>query len=342
MKAAEVNAALAAMGVDRFLSALGLRGRKAGRQVRLACPIHGGSGANFVVGVRDGVIVWRCQSTCGRGGDAIALVEALRGVSFPEAVREAAALAGVYVAVERLEAPEDPKLVEVRRNAAEGVQRVLAALLELCPLEGEGLRYLTEDRGLSVETCRYAHVGYVSEPDRVRRVLVNGFPADVLDELGIVYRGEHLAFERHPLLFPILRNGRPIYVQGRALGPVAKKHERWRSMRGGVPSLYNLDALADDWRRPVMLCEGPVDTLSAHQWAPSYSAVGVFGAGSFKREWSAPLRGRDVVLAFDPDEAGDRGAMDVASELAAVGAVVRRMELPHGMDVNAWMLAEVA
>ena len=351
--ARRINAALADLGPAKFLSALGIKGRGNGARARFACAVHGGDSFSASMSVRDGVLVWHCFSGCGSGGDALALIAAMRGLdthdNFRDVLAEAASIAGVglgetsFTSRQRVAPPpEDPAVVAARIESAQGVRRILATLLELCPLEGEGLRYLTEDRGLTRATCEAARVGYVSDPDRVLRVLLSSFPVEALDEAGIVYDGQWLAHARHPLLFPILHHGVAVYLQGRALGPVAKKQDRWRSCRGSVPSLYNVDALERDVDATVVLCEGPIDTLSAAQWKPDWSSVGIFGAGGFKPEWAVPLRGRDVLVALDPDAAGDRGAADTMRELVAAGAWPSRAALPPGMDLNDWMLAEVA
>ena len=65
---------------------LGVRGiKRQGTNYRGPCPIHGGDGPNFSVNPARGL--FHCF-VCGEGGDAIRLVERLRGCSFPEAVRE--------------------------------------------------------------------------------------------------------------------------------------------------------------------------------------------------------------------------------------------------------------
>ena len=321
--------------------------------MRFPCPIHGGRELSAVAEVKDNTLVFVCFSGCGaEGSDALGLIAAIRGLDvrtqFREVLEEAASVAGVSIDSlplaprTRAFTPEiAPEVVEARREAAEGVRRVVGALLDLCPLTGEGLRYLTEERGLTRRTCEDARIGFVGDPDRVLRVLSATFPAEALDVAGIVYDGGYLAHARHPLLFPIVRGGVAVYVQGRALGPVAKKPDRWRSMRGGVPGLYNADALerADV---PVMLCEGPIDTLSAAQWVPDVAPVGVFGAGGFKDEWAAPMRGREVWVAFDPDAAGDKGSATTMRTLVAAGAWPKRVAMPSGMDVNEWYLAEMA
>jgi hypothetical protein len=65
---------------------LGIRELKRnGKSYRGPCPIHQGDGPNFSVNPERGL--FHCF-VCGEGGDAIRLVERVRGCSFPEAVRE--------------------------------------------------------------------------------------------------------------------------------------------------------------------------------------------------------------------------------------------------------------
>jgi len=67
---------------------LGLHLRRVGNSWRGPCSIHDGDGPNFSIVPK--VNGWRCWS-CGRSGDGIALMMAVRCVSFAEAVRELAA-----------------------------------------------------------------------------------------------------------------------------------------------------------------------------------------------------------------------------------------------------------
>lgn len=350
-----VHEALASLGVGHLVAALGLKGRKRGAKWAVPCPVHNGRDLNCEIAVVHGVIQFVCRSVCGNaGGDALALIAAVEGLDvrsqFGEVLRRAAGIAGIVLddrapaaSERRRREPEiDPAVAAHQRELAEGRERVLSALLDLCPLEGEGLRYLTDERALREDVCRAHRVGYVSDPETVKRVLIRSFPVEVLDDLGVVYRGEWLAWERHRLLVPILRNGRPVYVQGRTLERVAKKHERWRSCRGTVPALWNHDALADR-TRPVLIAEGAIDALTAIQWMQGrHAVVAIFGAGGLKPEWCREMRGREVVLALDPDDAGERGAAKATEMLNAYGCEVKRLVLPDGRDLNDLYRAEAA
>lgn len=93
------EAVLAATSIDGTLGLLGL----AGVGQRGPCPIHGNeeSGPNFAVYVRGGAERWTCHSRCGTG-DAIHLVQGIRGIGRIEARRWLAERLGVAP-------PEDPR-----------------------------------------------------------------------------------------------------------------------------------------------------------------------------------------------------------------------------------------
>jgi len=65
----------------------GLELRKEGQRYRASCPFHEDRTPSFVITPEKGK--WHCFG-CGRGGDGIALVQRLRNLSFPDAVRELA------------------------------------------------------------------------------------------------------------------------------------------------------------------------------------------------------------------------------------------------------------
>lgn len=90
-----VHAALLAMGWGRVAPALGAPYR--GPRHREACPMHGGKGENLTLDSHDGRLTWICASHCG-SGDVLAMIQSLRGCAFPEALLEAADIAGIELA----------------------------------------------------------------------------------------------------------------------------------------------------------------------------------------------------------------------------------------------------
>jgi DNA primase len=58
--------------------------RKVGREYLVCCPLHADADPSLRLDAAKGL--WYCDP-CGEGGDGIRLVMAVRGVSFPDAVR---------------------------------------------------------------------------------------------------------------------------------------------------------------------------------------------------------------------------------------------------------------
>jgi DNA primase len=91
----------------------------------------------------------------------------------------------------------------------------------------------------------------------------------------------------------------------------------------------------------VILCEALLDALTF--WNAGYRNVtSCFGVNGFTDELLAALKAcgaQRILIAFDRDEAGDRGAEAVAERLMAEGFECFRLLFPKGMDANAYACA---
>ncbi|HEV7374220.1 MAG TPA: toprim domain-containing protein, partial [Pyrinomonadaceae bacterium] len=204
--------------------------------------------------------------------------------------------------------------------------------LEVCNEEEqiEGMSYLAR-RGIDAKTMH--RFGLVYFPRRayrrVMRRMLDAFALEELQQSGLFNAQAHLTFYRHRLLFPFYVEKRAVYLQARTTASGVEP--RWHNMRGGVPSLYNVDALSDlPSGKVVYLVEGFTDTLTLA--AHGFTAVGLVGAGGFKEEWLAPLARFRVVAALDGDAAGMRAAMRYQEMFAERGRQLAQLNLPS--DVN--------
>jgi len=93
-----------------------------------------------------------------------------------------------------------------------------------------------------------------------------------------------------------------------------------------------------DGQREVILCEALLDALTF--WTAGYRNVtSCYGANGLTEEIVVALKAcgaQRVLVAFDRDEAGDRGAEAVAQRLMAEGLECYRLLFPKGMDANAY------
>ena len=78
----------------------------------------------------------------------------------------------------------------------------------------------------------------------------------------------------------------------------------------------------------ILITEGEWDMLAAAEAGIQGVATGTAGAGCFKPEWAASLRGKNVVICYDNDEAGRSGAQRVGGRLYGIATSVRIAMLP--------------
>ena len=315
--------------------------RHSSRRIQALCPIpkhsHSGKGRpSLSIDLRRGL--FHCFSR-DEGGDTIRFYELMRGVSFSEALREMAGDLGIggtrRNSLTVRAAPDTEAVAQLDALPVLPTGRmtlICEAFLERCKREEqtEGVNYLA-GRGIDATTMLHAGLAYFPRRSyhRVMRHMLDKFSPDELQRSGLFNARARLTFYRHRLLFPFYRCGRAIFLQARTTASGVEP--RWHNMRGGVPSLYNVDALDDlPSGRTVYLVEGFTDTLtlSAH----GFKAVGLAGAGGLREEWLAPLARFRVVAALDGDAAGIRAATRYREMFMARGIQLAQLRLAS--DVN--------
>lgn len=117
--------------------------------------------------------------------------------------------------------------------------------------------------------------------------------------------------------------------------------------KGSSRHLYLPSPLAGVWNEAalkastgVVLCEALIDAMTF--WCAGLrNVIAAYGCNGFTADHLAALQYhgvRRVMLAFDRDEAGDRGAQSVAGELLEAGIGAWRVQFPAGMDANEYAL----
>jgi len=96
----------------------------------------------------------------------------------------------------------------------------------------------------------------------------------------------------------------------------------------GSAQLFNSHLLLRDYEKfgCVVICEGEFDAIVLCQ--NGFLAVsGTAGASTWKKAWSPSFKGKDVVLCYDSDDAGRKGASRVAQELLPIASSVKSIDL---------------
>ena len=159
-----------------------------------------------------------------------------------------------------------------------------------------------------------------------------------LQKVGLYRESGHEHFAGS-LVIPILDEaGHVVELYGRKLLDNLRagtpKHLYLPTQEGRGRGVFNVQALAAS--REIILCEALLDALTF--WCAGYRNVTTaYGAEGFTDEILDAMKRHGtqrVLIAFDRDDAGERGAQKVAERLMGEGIECFRIQFPKGMDAN--------
>jgi DNA primase catalytic core len=346
---AELERLKAGVPVAGLIEASGVALSRQGADLAGLCPFHADDTPSLKV--TPGKNLWHCFG-CGAGGGPIDWVMKRRGVSFRHAVellREPAGMAenptsflaaASSTAPARLASP-----VSLDEDDAAVLGRVVDYYHACLKRSPAALAYL-ERRGIAdpaaIETFK---LGFADRtlglrlPDKRRK---EGAELRTrLERLGLYRASGHEHFTGS-LVIPVFD----------AAGAVAEVYGRkiTDNLRAGTPlhlylpgphrGVWNLPGIAAAPDGEVIVCEALIDALTF--WCAGYRNVTAsYGVDGFTEAHLAAFQQhavRRVLIAYDRDEAGERGAAVLAERLSAAGIATGRVEFPHGMDANAYAL----
>src|SRR3954451_18487620 len=314
--------------------------KKAGVTWKGLCPFHGEKTPSFHVNGEKGF--FHCFG-CSLGGDVIKFVELYDKVSFPDAVRQLAARAGMQVP-----AAEDAKHDLESQREREAILKahdVAAAWFreQLAAPGGAAARRLLRDRGMSTDTVEMLGMGYApGGRDGLRaRLTKDGFAEGLLVRSGLVLQrddGQSRDRFRNRLMIPICRDSGPIIAFGGRAMEVGQQPKYLNSPETAVyvkgRTLYGLNwsKSAISRLKYAVLVEGYFD------WAQAYQA-GITNVVASSGTALTPAQGKllrrfagKVILSFDPDAAGQGAAARSSEMLVTEGFQVNVAMLPAGDD----------
>lgn len=210
---------------------------------------------------------------------------------------------------------EGNRMQSVVRRTAEGVQGAFSDKAKAYPLpdekkaleayqrllsDPEALAYVTGTRGISLETVKHFKLGLAQDKAGTRWLTIPHYEA-----------------------------GKLMNVKSRSLPPSEKTFRRVKDCRS---ILFNGDILQGN-PEEVFICEGELDAITLHDRDFKNVVSGTTGAGAFEPSWIDQLaKVKKVFLCYDPDEAGQKGARELARRLGYDRCF--NITLPDGQDVN--------
>lgn len=318
------------------------------RQARgliVCCPSHEEKKPSCSVRVADdGTIAARCHA-CGWSGDAIDLVMAVRGHTFPEALAELARMTGRYDLLDaNANATRAPRPPQERRPALRVVppvsddrfHEIATWLIENCPIgESEEARAYLESRHILAD-AEAAGCAALPEARRQSSVVteMRRLFGDDAEKCGLFRFGAFL-FADNRLIIPWKdRAGRIATLQRRRLD--AGDEHRYVFCAGRGPrEPFGIDAFVEGVAAaPLVVSEGALDALARRKLArldgDDAVIVAVPSASTPMLDVLAELAtGRELYLSLDNDAAGDKAAVQIAEACNGIATKMVR-ERPQG------------
>ena len=310
--------------------------KRSGSNLFGLCPFHSERSPSF--SVSPGKKMFYCFG-CGAGGDAVTFVMKAENLDYVEAIEFLAARVGITI-------PQDGKA-----ETGMSRKRVFDMNLEAAkffrerlfdPKYGqEGLRYLTEERGLSMGFIKHFGLGYSPNDfgmltDHMKRLgfteeeLVTGFLCGKSQKTGRPYD-----YFRNRVMFPIIDvTGNVIAFGGRVMDDSKPKYLNSSDTPGFKKSknLFALNFAKNHCEDSLILCEGYMDVIALHA-AGFSNAVATLGTALTAEQARIMTKyTKKVLVSYDSDEAGQRAADRAIRILGDVGLDVRILKLPGAKD----------
>ncbi len=332
------------VSVERLIESSGIPLQKTGKDLTGQCPFHEDDTASLVVTPAKNL--WHCFG-CGAAGGPIDWVIKKNGVSFRHAVEllrdGIPSLAAGSGAVKRttVRALDAPVAFDTDDQAL--LNQTIGYYHETLKNSPEALAYL-QARGLDhPELIARFKLGFANRTLGLRLPEKNRVAgAEIrtrLTKIGIYRASGHEHFNGS-LVIPVLDEaGNVLEVYGRKL---------LDNLRAGTPKhlylpgphagVWNIEALQA--HKEIILCEALIDALTF--WCEGYRNVtSAYGIEGFTDDMLAAFKAHGterVLIAYDRDEAGERGAAKVSALLQAAGIACFRIQFPKGMDANEYAL----
>lgn len=245
-------------------------------------------------------------------------------------------------------------------DASPAVQRLLDRLRNVrtqgegweacCPAHDDGRQSLSVGVGEGGRALVHCHAGCPAEAvlDALGLVPADLFPDH--DRAGGTRQGGRRVVATYDytdeagcLLYQCVRFDPKDFRQRRPLRLPPRSDQDWAWNLGGVRRvLYRLpELLAADPAQPVFVVEGEKD-VEALRKLGLVATCNAMGAGKWRKEYAADLKGRHVLVIADNDDVGRKHAADVLASLQGVAARAGLLTLPdlpeHG-DVSDWLAA---
>lgn len=298
------------------------------------CPFHNEKTPSFTV--YQDTQSFYCFG-CGAGGDAVGFIRKIENLDYMDAVKSLAERAGMQMPDDRT---YDDSLSKKRRRMFE-LNRSTAKFFHNYMMSDEGkigLNYFL-GRGLSQKTINHFGLGYApnSWDLLLKHLKSEGFTISEMIEAGVVKKGNKGYYDifRNRVMTPIIDvRGNVIAFGGRVLDDSKPKYINTSDtlVYKKTNELFALNFAKDSGQESIILCEGYMDVIAMHQAGFTNAVAGCGTALTNEQVHLISRYAKEVVLAYDADEAGQKALNKAISLFKSTDVKTRIPSLVGGKD----------
>ena len=305
------------------------------------CPFHDDHSPSMSVSKEKQI--YTCFS-CGATGNVFKFIEDYENISFMEAVKKCADIAGVEVNIKgKSDYNRYQSLYDIYELSQKFYQNNINSAL------GKKAKEYLYSRNLNDEVIKEFGIGLsLGDRDILTKMLLKKFSEDDLFKSGLVNEGEYDLYDvyHNRIMFPLYSlNGQVIGYNGRVYNgekenkyvnsketPIFKKREL----------LYNYHRAKEFCRtsKKVIIVEGPMDVIRLYTIGVK-NVVAALGT-AFGPEQAILIRklNSEVILMYDGDDAGLKGTKITIEELEKIGIQPKIVRLEDNMDPDEYILTK--
>ncbi len=317
--------------------------KRAGSHYNGLCPFHSEKTPSFTVFPdTQGFFCFGCEA----GGDAFTFIMRMENLDYKGSLEFLAKRAGVELPVDGRE-----ERAGVSRKRVFEMNLAAARFWREClfdPAVGRaGMAYLTEKRGLSMSIIRRFGIGYAPDDFGALSAVLRkqGYTDEEMKAAflcGISQKsGKTYDMFRDRVMFPVFdTTGNVIAFSGRDVGGRDSRKYVNSSDTPAFQKRRNLFALnfaKNHCAEQLILCEGNIDVVSLHD-AGIENAIASLGTALTDEQARVMAKyTKQIVLAYDSDEAGQRAVHRAMGIFAKVGLDVRVLRMEGAKDPDEYV-----
>lgn len=309
--------------------------RKNGSTSKGLCPFHNEKTPSFTV--YNDTQSFYCFG-CGAGGDAVTFIKKIENLDYIDAVKLLAQRAGLQMpdnnSYDDSLSKKRRRVLEINRETAKFYYSYL-----ISPQGRVGLDYFL-NRGLSMNTIKRFGLGFA--PDEwdslLKHLKSKGYRPSEMVEAGVVKIGRNNNYYdtfKNRVMTPIIDvRGNVIAFGGRVLDDSKPKYINTSDtiVYKKTNELFALNLAKDSGKDNLILCEGYMDVIAMHQAGFTNAVAGCGTALTNEQVRLISRYAKEVILAYDADEAGQKALNKAVSLFKQTDVKVKIPTLVGGKD----------